>query len=723
MPTPRPEDKDNVERQSKRDRRIRRQRRRAAAVALLVILIIAGISFASCSGGSATPTSTASSTSGSPSSAPTPTSGSHKASTGTGPASIEAGIEPWQLGAPLSREAVVANGTGLTVLGGITPSGTSLSTVSTINPTSGAITAATGLATPVHDASAVSLGRTTFVLGGGSPATVATVQSVPSPSIPPTPNGTGTVAGQLPQPRSDLAVAATSTSSGARITTTAYVVGGYDGTTYLPAVLSTTDGTHYTTVAALSVPVRYPAVVADQGLLYAFGGQTATGSTATTATDDIQVIDPATHRTTVVGHLPQAIYGAAAFFINGTIYVAGGQVPAGPTSTRITAFVPSSHKVLNAGLLPQADAFAGYATVVTSGKAVGYMVGGEVSGQSGNDQAGVASGSLRTVISLRPSPYGGPAGSTGAGSPYAGTLLIADRGNDRLLALDPARNITWQYPSGTMLPPPGGFYFPDDSFFIKGGTGIISNQEDNHTIVEIGYPSGKILWQYGHPGQPGSALGYLNQPDDAYLLKSGIITVADASNNRILFISPQGQVTGQIGNGADAHNPPTSVAYPNGDTPLPNGDMLVSEINGSWIDEYTSGGKLVWTVQMPTVDYPSDPQQLGPDLYLMTDYNPPGEGKVLEFTRAGQVAWLYDAAAGDAMLKKPSLAERLPNGLMMVNDDYRNRVVVIDPATYSIVWQYGITDVSGTTPGMLSIPDGFDLLLANGTTPTHPQTG
>jgi len=131
----------------------------------------------------------------------------------------------------------------------------------------------------------------------------------------------------------------------------------------------------------------------------------------------------------------------------------------------------------------------------------------------------------------------------------------------------------------------------------------------------------------------------------------------------------------------------------------------------------------VWSVHMPTVNYPSDPQQLGPNLFLMTDYDPPAEGRVLEFTRQGQVSWLYDAQSGDAMLKKPSLAERLPNGLIMVNDDYRNRVVVIDPATYSIVWQYGITDVSGTGPGLVSIPDGFDLLLAGGTTPTHPQTG
>ena len=249
-----------------------------------------------------------------------------------------------------------------------------------------------------------------------------------------------------------------------------------------------------------------------------------------------------------------------------------------------------------------------------------------------------------------------------------------------------------------MPAPAGGFYFPDDSFFIHGGTGIISNQEDNHTIVEIGYPSGKVLWQYGHPMQSGSAPGYLNQPDDAYLLKNGTITVADASNNRILFISPAGQPTGQIGNGAAAHNPPTSIDYPNGDTPLTNGDLLVSEINGSWVDEYTMAGKLVWTVHMPTVNYPSDPQQLGPNLYLMTDYDPPAEGKVLEFTRSGSTPWVYDVTAGDGMLKKPSLAERLPNGLIMVNDDYRNRVVVIDPATDSIVWQYGITDVSPAPP-------------------------
>ena len=63
--------------------------------------------------------------------------------------------------------------------------------------------------------------------------------------------------------------------------------------------------------------------------------------------------------------------------------------PGGPTLTQIDAFVPSTGKVLNAGLLPQAEAFGGYTTVTTAHGAVGYIVGGEVAAQVGVDQAGV----------------------------------------------------------------------------------------------------------------------------------------------------------------------------------------------------------------------------------------------------------------------------------------------------------------------------------------------
>jgi hypothetical protein len=68
---------------------------------------------------------------------------------------------------------------------------------------------------------------------------------------------------------------------------------------------------------------------------------------------------------------------------------------------------------------------------------------------------------------------------------------------------------------------------------------------------------------------------------------------------------------------------PISMGSPNGDTPLPDGNLLVSEINASWVSQYTMTGTLAWTVHLP-ISYPSDPQQLGPDRYLIADYASPG---------------------------------------------------------------------------------------------------
>jgi hypothetical protein len=75
------------------------------------------------------------------------------------------------------------------------------------------------------------------------------------------------------------------------------------------------------------------------------------------------------------------------------------------------------------------------------------------------------------------------------------------------------------------------------------------------------------------------------------------------------------------------------------------------------------------------------------------------------------------------MLNHPSLTELLPSGVFMVNDDYNNRMAAIDPATGALVWQYGVTGKKGRGRGRLHTPDGFDLLLPNGSTPTHRTTG
>jgi hypothetical protein len=107
----------------------------------------------------------------------------------------------------------------------------------------------------------------------------------------------------------------------------------------------------------------------------------------------------------------------------------------------------------------------------------------------------------------------------------------------------------------------------------------------------------------------------------------------------VLVINPNHKIAHQIGTpAACTHNPPTSVGPVNGDTPLANGDLLVSEVQGSWIDDFTTQGRLVWNVQLP-IAYPSDPQQLGRDRYLLADYTTPGQ--IDEFNRAGKILYRY----------------------------------------------------------------------------------
>ena len=168
--------------------------------------------------------------------------------------------------------------------------------------------------------------------------------------------------------------------------------------------------------------------------------------------------------------------------------------------------------------------------------------------------------------------------------PIPGYLLIADRGNNRILLVDSRKRIIWRYPRPGVSPS-AAFRFDDDAFFAPGFRRIISNQEDQHTIEVLSFPEGSLRWIYGHVNVRGHASGYLNTPDDAYLLPNGLRTVADAYNCRIIFLSASHRIVRTIGTtGMCSHDPPRTLGAVNGATPLPNGDTLVSEIAG-WIDD------------------------------------------------------------------------------------------------------------------------------------------
>jgi outer membrane protein assembly factor BamB len=145
---------------------------------------------------------------------------------------------------------------------------------------------------------------------------------------------------------------------------------------------------------------------------------------------------------------------------------------------------------------------------------------------------------------------------------------------------------------------------------------------------------------------------------------------------------------------------------PNGDTPLPGGGVLITEIGG-WVDRVNRQGQLTWSLTTPT-NYPSDAQLMPDGNVLVASYTSPGRVDII--TPRGHIVWTYEATGGAQELNHPSLAVPLPNGMIALNDDFNQRVVVIDRRTKRIVWQYGHDGVVGSGPGYLSNPDGIELL-------------
>ena len=323
----------------------------------------------------------------------------------------------------------------------------------------------------------------------------------------------------------------------------------------------------------------------------------------------------------------------------------------------------------------------------------------------------LGAGAVSSGVALPPIPKATgsrakPVASWGKPLPYP--IVIADRRNNRLIEVTADKRIIWEFPSPDLTLYRGN----EDVNFSHDGLQLAVSEEDNFDVHIVDYEKRALVWTHGTPNTRGSKPGYLNYPDDAHLLADGMFLTADIRNNRVLIIDPKtNRIAIQWGTvGKRNHNPPQELAAPNGATPMENGDILVSEIGGSWISRITRAGQVVWSVQAPHVQYPSDafPTVDGKQV-IVADFSKPGRVVIFDpLTR--KITWEYYVKEGEKMLDHPSLARELPDtGDILVVDDLRDRVVVIDRKTREFIWQYGETDTKGHAPGLLNYPDGFDL--------------
>lgn len=299
--------------------------------------------------------------------------------------------------------------------------------------------------------------------------------------------------------------------------------------------------------------------------------------------------------------------------------------------------------------------------------------------------------------------------------PLQSNLLIADGNANRIIEVNPQGQIVWEMT---------GLADPDDIQVYAPGE-LLVNQENDNRVVAINMATKSITWSYGHLGTPAqgaaeaalTGLGYVNNPDDSFMLPNGNILIDDANNQRVIAVTKSDQLVWQYG----TIDPKTHIGVPgvipgyligpNDDVPQPDGNILITNVgndavpNSHNVMEINAAGRTLWTMVLPT-QYPSDALKMPNGSILVADWVSPGH--IYLFGPGGHLRWNYTPTGANA-LNHPSSAQLLSNGDVLICDDHNDRILIVQPTgptSGKVVWQYGQTGVAGTNPGQLADASG-----------------
>ncbi len=279
--------------------------------------------------------------------------------------------------------------------------------------------------------------------------------------------------------------------------------------------------------------------------------------------------------------------------------------------------------------------------------------------------------------------------------PFTGAIYIADEAGNRILKVNAKKQVLWV----AHVPA------PDDANPMPHGGPLIVNSDVNQEVYAVSAKTGKIVWHYGHAGVHGSLPGYLYIPEDSYGMPHNQVMITDPGNERAIIVNRNtGQIQWQYGHTGVEGLLPGYLYWTNNAVPLSNGTTLITDGAAPGLPQrildVNQAGHIVWTITLPAViHYPSDAMPVGPGLYALADYHTPAGLYVIN--QKGQIVWSYRVTSGPGKLRHASSINRLPNGNFLVSDDHNDRVVVIDPVTHRIIWQYGTTGISGNGPDHL----------------------
>jgi hypothetical protein len=317
-----------------------------------------------------------------------------------------------------------------------------------------------------------------------------------------------------------------------------------------------------------------------------------------------------------------------------------------------------------------------------------------------------------------------------------GNILIADQWNNRVIEVNSSGRIVWSFGLGPLDFSSNSPISCNDAERVGDYTlmanpgdapGVIpqtpSGSADNRVLLVD--PAGNIVWQYGQFGQSGDGPDLLNTPVQCTFVPDFNVLITDQGNNRILEVNYNKEIVWQYP-GADT-NAADQLNAPNSAELLANGHILIADQGNSRALEVTSAGEIVKTFTAGgTVNILAFASRLANGDTLLTDA---GNARIVEVNAADHIVWQYfttnnppnsPAGAMSVASPQPTRAVRLANGDTLISDQLNNRVIRVNHAG-KIVADYGLPlplnggTFSGGSAGILIGANvGYNLFTTQG---------
>jgi cysteine synthase len=308
--------------------------------------------------------------------------------------------------------------------------------------------------------------------------------------------------------------------------------------------------------------------------------------------------------------------------------------------------------------------------------------------------------------------------TTNGGFNQPGNILITDQFNNRVIEIDRAGNIVWQFGNGPGDHSANAITGTNDaervgSLTLMSGTGTPAGTTryckdgcaDNRVLLVD--QAGSIVWQYGQFGVTGFGSNQLNTPVQNTFLPNGNVLVTDQGNERIIEVQlSDNSIVWQYGQNGVVGIGRNQLSNPNAAELLPNGHILISDENNNRAIEvtHTTPSRIVATFTAHgTVSGVAFASRLTNGDTLITDSN---NARIVEVDSKDNVVWQYftNNRSGSNPAPLPTRAVRLANGDTLISDQFNDQVIEITTTTSpTIVASYGIINTSGYSPSNANV--------------------